>query len=1022
MNVYDKEKSEETELEHIASKESDAGVLSELKNSSEVFESEQKSLEKSFYNPNSDEEYEKIKISGNKKKAGIGAGVLVVLFGGGIGIFSMLAQPLQFIQMSSMLRNFHFSDGENFSDRRMTKIARYIRYGNTHKTRLSYIGNKYADRLEGRLLKSGLQSTYTGQGSTFSGYIIDPDNAESSKTLGDIKNKTPDEIKSDLNKKYGIDPGKVDFTPEGKLKINADAFSLKGNINSQRLMRTALQDAGYSKIGAAMRARVMGKRAGVTWNPLKVLDRKITKSVSARIADFKEARAKRINNGTDVSFKATGEKDPDTDADGNPTEKPNPTNDGAADEMNKLRDGPDTPKTNIKNKMKAAGKGLLGIGIICAMKSLADGYDTIKHANVVLPLMRIGVEALAVGDQIVTGQNLDPAHIDAMTELMYDEDLQTSWRSARSIQAEAGENLTGEDISDEARINSEGNIFTKIFDLIPGLGGVCKVTNGIIGQVVGVALSWSGPVALFGDLIKDYLSGMVVGKLADGLINWLAGNPIDVEVAGVQYGNYINFGARLAANDSAIASGGRKLSGVEVAELKSIRLKDEQIDFNQKSFVAKIFDAKDYRTPAGKFIANQAPNPAQNIARVVSEIPKSTANIFSPIRTLVSQKTSAESAYDYGFNKYGFSVDEEEKTIIENPFENDAYVENLLNTKANELSETTTKCFGIQIVKKKIANDEVWTPVSVGEVPKYVDIEKEPKCSDTSEEFLRIRMWIHDTQLISSYACFEDGADDSCVEFGLAPDTGASNGSNLSNATSTGMANVNCDGYLRLASAPAILDNGFPTNTEITPYSQTVKNTCNSVKEQCLAGVADTTKILCSALEFHDSWYGNIYSKYGSVSSNQYYYGISTISNALYDPGRWYSYRKLGINSTNVLDCSALTAVALYRAYSYSTPIGCSGSWGQSSKPNLFRDLAWEEIKPGDFLTFSKSCNSDGFGHIAIAASTVAPDGSFVVFEQSAYGTTAHFKLANKKTWGIKSGVTSTFSGHLSRWIGPGAN
>lgn len=1021
MSVYDKEKSDETELENIASKESDAGVLYERKDNAKFFDSEQKSLEKSFYNPNSDEEYEKIKISGRKKKVGISAGVLVVLFGGGIGIFSMLAQPLQFIQMSSMLRNFHFSDSEDFSDGRMTRLARYVRYrsdGSLQKTRLSYLGNKYADRLETRLNKSGLQSTYDGPRSTFSGYIIDPENTDSSKTLGDIENKTPDEIKSDLSKKYGIDAGQISVDGN-KILIKPDGLS---GIGSKRLLRASLQDAGYSKIGAAMRARIMGKRAGVTWNPLKVLDRSVSKSVSARMAEFKEARAKRINNGASVDFNTTGEPDPATDPEGGPTE--NPTNNEASNALDDLKNGSGTPAENIKSNIGKAAGGIAIIGVVCGVQALANGYDDVKHFNVVLPLMRVGVEALAVGDQIVTGQNLDPAHIDAMTELMYDEELQNSWRSARSIQAEAGDkNLTGPDVLDEAKISADGNIFTKFLNSIPGLDVVCGFSNSAFGSIISFGLDVvTGPVSAVIGFVTEQL---LAGPLASGLINWLAGNPIDVEVAGANYGNYINYGARLAANDTAIASGGRKLSGAEVAELKSIRLKNEQIDFNQKSFVAKIFDAKDYRTPAGKFIANQAPNPAQNVARVVSNIPKSASSIFTPIKTIVTSKVSAESSYDYGFDKYGFSADEENNAAIENPFENDEYVANLLDANRDEINKKTEKCFGISIVKKLFAGEERWTPESMGAVPKYKDISDStagPSCDDASEEFLRIRAWIHDTQLMASYACFEDGADNTCVEFGLAPDTGSSAVSSTNPETSTGVANVSCDGYLKLASAPAVVSGGFPSNTETVPYNQKVKDVCNNIKEQCLAGVADTTKILCSALEFHDSWYGNIYSKYGSVSSNQYYYGISTISNALYDPGRWYSSRKLGLNSTNILDCSALTAVALYRAYGYGSPIGCSGSWGQSSKPNLFKNVSWEEVRPGDFLTYSKSCNSNGFGHIAIAASTVAPDGSFVVFEQSLYGTTAHFRLANKSSWGIKAGVTSTFGGHLSRWIGPGVN
>lgn len=1028
MSVYDKEKIAENDLENIAQQES--GTIDSVgKNKAdEAINTEQQAINKGFYNPEADDSNEKIKLSGRKKKTGIGAGVVTVLLGGGIGLFGMLAQPLQFLQLSSMLQNFHFSDGEDFSDSRMIRTARYIKYrssGELERTRLGWLGNKYGDRLETRLNESGLTSTYDGPRSTFSGYIVDPEKAGSSGTLGDVENKTPAEIKASLSEKYGIDPSLIEIDSNNKILIKPEGFN---DVRSRRLIGAALQDAGFSKVGGSIRARIMGKRAGVTWNPVKILDRKIldSLSVSERIAAFKKARAERINNGADVNFRTSGEPDPATDPEGETTN--NPTNDGASDSLDNLKNGSGTPSENIKANIRKAAGGIAIIGVVCGIQALADGYDDVKHANVVLPLMRIGVEALAVGNQIVTGQNLDPVQFDAMTELMYDEDLQNSWRSAKSIQAEAGENLTGADIPDEAKISAEGNIFTKFLNSIPGLDIVCGFSNSAFGSIISFGLDVvTGPVSAVVGFVTEQL---LAGPLANGLINWLAGNPIDVEVAGANYGNYINYGARLAANDAAISSGGRKLEGTEVAELKSIRLQNEQADFSQKSLVAKIFDARDYRTPAGKFMASQAPNPVQNVARVATTIPKSAASIFSPIKSLISSKVSAETEYDYGFPKYGYSSTEISSPAIENPFENDVYVAGLLDARSDEINEITTLCFGINIVKKDFAGSpQLWVPESTGQVPKLKDIEGNAKCKDgvdtganRVEDWLRIRTWIHDSQLMAAYACFEDGANNICTEFGLAPDTESGAGTGSGNATSTGVANVNCEGYTRIASPPAVLSNGYPTNTQITAYNQTVKNVCNTVKQQCLAGVADTTKILCSALEFHDSWYGNTYTTIAGVLSTQYWYGIPSINAAAQDPAGWYSERTLGVNKTNLIDCSGLTAVAVYRAYGYGSSIGCSGNWGQSSKPNLFKNVSWEEIKPGDFLTYSKSCNSEtGKGHIAIAASTVGPDGSFVVFQQNSTGTMANFKLTSKRDWIAASGAT-TFNGNLSRWIGVGAN
>lgn len=1013
-NNLDSKKGTETsvDLDYIKNLENDTAIDSGKNNeSSESLESD--SLNKGgFYTPDSSDTQYKVS-SNSRKKAGIGIGVIALLTGGGFGLFGLFAQPLQFIQMSSMLRNFHFSDSENLGDERMTKLGRYIKYNGDQRTRLSVLGNKYANRLETRLNKSGLKSTYDGPRSTFSGYRIDPKETFAKQgELIEVDGKTPQQRITDLSAKYGIDTSHIDIGTDGVINIKTDGLS---TLETKRLIRTSLEEAGYSKIGASIRSRIMGKRAGVSWNPIKNLDTKITASVEARIKDFFDVRKKRISNGVDTDL-FTVKEDPNgkTDTNGDSTPDSNPDTKTAADNANDLTSGSGTPEENIKSKLGKVGAGIAIVGVVCAVKGLAEQYDYIKHDNVVLPLMRLGVEGLAVGNQVVTGQNLDPVQMDAMTKLMYDPETQTSWRNAKSIQYEAGENPTGPDIGSEAKLDANGNVFTQVLNSVPGLDSVCKVASSWLGNAVDIGMTLlSGPI----QVVTDQFQSVILGKLGASLIGWLAGNPININVAGANYGNYINYGARLAANDSFISGGGRQLTSAEVAELRNNRIQDENYAFSKKSTLAKLFDATDYRTPLGKFFAEQAPNPQENIARITSIFPKTIASLFgSGVNNLFTSKAAAAESYDYGFPKYGFSVSEINSSTIENPFENDAVVESLLNAKADEINKATNKCFGINIVKRKLGIEDVWTPESTGTVPKYVDITNDPKCTDTSEEFLRIRMWIHDTQMMSSYACFEDGADNTCAEFGLAPDNNQNSGSVMPSS-------IDCKGYIKLSSMPAILVNGMPTNTELVPYNSTVKSVCEKVKNQCSVGVSDTMKILCAALEFHDSWYGSNSSKsIGGVSSLSYYYGIDSASSAISNPSRWYDSRRPGINSTNMLDCSSLTTVAVYRAYGYSEYIGCSGNWGEPKRPDLFRNISWEEVKPGDLLTYSQTCNTEsGFGHVAIAASTVAPDGSFAVFEQASYGSTAHFRATNKRTWGTNDD-NPTFKGNLSRWIGTGVN
>jgi hypothetical protein len=1019
-----KKESDDTSPEDLADREEQAseGINSE-DNKSAPEESEQQALNNKINWRGSDSGEVDVQGNSNRKKAGIGIGILTLLGGGSFGLFGMLAQPLQLMQMSSFLQRSHFSSSENVGDDRMTKIGRFIRYRNDERTRMGIVGNAYANRLEARLNESGLRSTYEGPGSTFTGYDIDTENISKSKTLGELSGKSPEQIAEGLRSRFNLSEGSITISETGKIRISAE-----GTLSERRMLRAALEEAGFSKIGAAVRARIMGKRAGTTWNPVKKLDRKILAKINEVFASWKASRESGITSGEGLELEAKSKNTVDETGDGKPDAASAETA-NATDNINNAK-VPETPEATIKTPAaeveavqakfsKAAGISAV-IGILCTAKALANEYDKIKQSNVVLPLMRLGTEGLAVGNQIITGQNLDSKQVDYMTKLLYDPETKTSWTSAKSVQYEMGKPLTGPDISPEAKISSDKNIFTEVLSSIPTLDQICDVAGSVVGQIVTITIDLvTGPLLTIG----AFAAQDQIGAAFNGFVRWIAGHPINVDVGGANYGNYINYGARLAANDAAISGGGTKLTAAQVAELRNEEQQESQFEFSNKSMFAKIFDARDYRSVAGKFIMQQAPDPAQNIARVASLAPKSLSSIFGGIGNLLAGKAYASENYDYGFPVYGFSLEDQNNSLVDNPQENNKIVADLLDADTSStISEKTKKCFGIDIVKQNIItgskNQAVWAPTSLGSVPDYKDIPDE--CTSNDPNWIRVRFWIQDSQLMGAFGCFEDGANGTCDEFGLSP--GSASTTTPGNYT-VGIQSLSCEGYLKLSSTPATIVNNQPTNTYTVPYNSLVKSACQKMKDQCIAGVSGTTKAICSALELSDSWYGSGYSKINNTLSNQYYYGLTQKTNGLADPVKWYSSRQPGLNGNNLLECSALTTVAVYKAFGYSSGIGCSGNWGSTVHPDLFQPISWSDIKPGDFLTYSRECNTvSGFGHIAIAASNVDTNGNFVVFEQSSFGTTAHFRLANKNTWGVHDvdGKRIPFNGYLSRWIGQG--
>ncbi|MCA9330555.1 hypothetical protein KC957_00765, partial [Candidatus Saccharibacteria bacterium] len=110
------------------------------------------------------------------RNQGIAGGIVGLLIAGSIGSASFASGPLKLLHLGQMLKTFHFSDQEDAGSDRMSKIARYIRYRDKpERARLGKLGNTYADRIEARFNKAGLESSYSKRGDG-DGYVIDPAN------------------------------------------------------------------------------------------------------------------------------------------------------------------------------------------------------------------------------------------------------------------------------------------------------------------------------------------------------------------------------------------------------------------------------------------------------------------------------------------------------------------------------------------------------------------------------------------------------------------------------------------------------------------------------------------------------------------------------------------------------------------------------------------------------------------------------------------------------------------------------
>lgn len=735
----------------------------------------------------------------------IGGGAVGVMVGGALLFFTYSSGPLQFIHFAQLMRQFHFTNQENAADDRLTKITRFIRYQNApEKTRLSIVGNRVADTLESKLNSSGIESRYTERFGYQDGYFIDPAKFGDNPEFADLQGKSNAEIQAHFKERFNVDVT-VD-SASGKLKIDGDNLKYR---EFKLLNKNLLQAAGYSVTTSAIGSRVMGKRAGIDWHPIKKLDNKLLTSIDLRLSAWQKERAQRINEGVDTNAKGTAtdkatKKDQKTGKDTAETQTAQTETDQTISQGSEAHaeietgtsNGPKLSALRESVGFKIGGGVAAAVGVACTIKGIADNIDVVKYANVVLPLMRMGMEMVTVGNQVMNGKDVNPEQLSFYAKQLFSKD-NGSWTNARSIQAELGQDQTGPDIRDEARIDNSKNIVSEFVASIPGIGGVCQAANSGIGQAVSFGIDLlGGPISA---LVGQGFSAFVAPQLIEGLVGWIAGSPISTAVAGADFGNYVNFGTRLASNETSVSRGGVELTPAQSLALKQDRLATERQEFAQKSIFDRYLDVNSNQSLIAKIIDSQNPNPsmyAQNIAKAPLQ---SFISLAKMPFTLFGNKTSAATDYSYGFPEYGFDLGDLENGNVSNPFDNAAKANAILNGgQGSDFKERAKKCFGVSF-------DTDNNVVESGKTaPSY---EMPSNCTDKSLDWTRVRFYIFDTQVMESAACYE-GVGDSCAKVGFGNNTP----NNSSSTTSTASDQIVGDPYqssVDVACAPGTNDLGI---------------------------------------------------------------------------------------------------------------------------------------------------------------------------------------------------------------------
>jgi hypothetical protein len=770
------------------------------------YSQEQPDDESSFFRGSSTKPGNKGRFSnlliGRRRKAIFGSGLLGVIVGT-VFFFSYSAGPLQFVHISQLMQRLHFASVNNAEDDRFMHEVRWLRYasqGKAERARMGYLGNYFTDNFETRMAeKTGLKPHYNR--GVFVGYEVDTE-SEKSPYHGLSNQEAIDEIESKTGIK-GV--ASYDGTLDQKLKGRAIVrlpIGVKGYFTSQKFDFMVMSDNGTHWIPAAAGARAMAVRRAASLHPLSKLVQGSKESYVALRERVKADEEKARANGTTPDESITArEQTPETVTG---VEETNAVIEEASKDPVKT-----ASKINLKLAGGTAAAGTFALGIACTLRHIDSQAGQIKDAQVVAPAIRIGVEAVATGDQVKSKQDVNLLALRAASEQLNgvtgDKGQKSSWYDAQSIQAELGHPGTG--ITPSPTLTDAGTAKTP-FGVLNRPG---SIQNTILGKTCGGAIGLALTIAGFatqtvGGFITTIAQTIITNQLAGEAANWLAGKALNLTPVGADYGNTLNFGSFFAANDEAIGAGGRALSQDETQQTAALTNSVDQNDFNNHSLAYKLFDREDQRTLLSKMVDHTSPSPVQNFASLGASIFKVGHSFGTIIASILPHAKAASASYNYGVPRYGFSVAELADPRLENPFENACHVvgcpaknidgfmvgsNNELTAAGQKYHDWALKCLGADISK---TDSGQWNVVSAKSSPVYKYLlDPHSGCNDTSDfNHVRLRFFILDTETMNSMACYngeasDDEANQACndIGFGGSLQSDATTGSQPASGTSS---------------------------------------------------------------------------------------------------------------------------------------------------------------------------------------------------------------------------------------------
>ncbi|MEZ6330407.1 MAG: hypothetical protein R3B12_00065 [Candidatus Saccharimonadales bacterium] len=622
--------------------------------------------------------------------------------------------PLKFLHMSEMLQDLSFSNQEISMSHRIRNLVVYSQLarggdGKLENTRLGTIEAYKAGKIDKKLAKSGMKIEYTRPQGKFDKITLNLD-------------EIPDDLKQDLKgvksdadrnakiaKKFGVDVNSIERSGN-VISIKAD-----GTRNNRTLISRALNvSPDFDKRSSAWAKRILIKRSNVTYNPKTRIKEAAKSSAAAKYKKFQESRKARL------ASKYGGADLPD---------KP------GSKLFNRIATKTVTSVGQIITEAGTViGAVVAVVQLSCTVRDSADQIATIQTLNKVMPMMNAANELVSVASKIKAGDDINSEFLNNYSKNFNtsDDNSDGNWNNASLVQY-ANSVSSGVPINDDYQteqtfarypelnpdnksfIQKSNNIiefadtqYNQAMLQIPAFGQIIQVYNAIpfLDDIKPTDLS-CGVVNLPGDILMkavDTVGGysplyqIVKGKfeeLGNAIIGWIAGSAIDLtedKYAGAPYAEAVFLGGRYMANESSMSMGGQPLTDAQEVKQNEIVREYRAIN-DERNFIAKMFDIKDYRSPAAQVASSIY---TQDSLETVAAIPQKT---LSNINSVLFKKANAApppSKIFYGVPMVGFDLDRLDKDAYENPYINAEYVYDNLSKDPDKKAHFE-ECTGIEI-------------------------------------------------------------------------------------------------------------------------------------------------------------------------------------------------------------------------------------------------------------------------------------------------------------------------------------